>query len=309
MANFLLFAYESGVCMATLFGIYWIFLRKETYFRFNRFYLLGTIVFSCLIPLVNFRPLADLNLSTSWQLILLVSYLIGIVIILKRMILGIFRVSRLRMGGTSIKLEGYSMVFSKQNMAPFSFFNIVFMNESLLDSFQKKFVLNHELTHVRQLHTYDNIFVEIVLALFWFNPFMWFIRGSLRHTHEYMADEGIRKTDLDLTKYLIILIKQVQGISPLCVSNGFNSMIKSRIRILCRRRSAFLAKLKPLLIIPVALCLTLVFACPNMKDYLLKAHMKAGSVEKLIEIEDQGNFYNLISFRISTISSDLRVTR
>ena len=40
--------------MAVLFCMYWIFLRKETYYQFNRIYLLGTVLIACLIPLGSF---------------------------------------------------------------------------------------------------------------------------------------------------------------------------------------------------------------------------------------------------------------
>lgn len=51
MNNLVIFAYESGICLAVLFGMYWILLRRETYFRFNRMYLLGSLFLACLFPL------------------------------------------------------------------------------------------------------------------------------------------------------------------------------------------------------------------------------------------------------------------
>lgn len=45
-----------------------------------------------------------------------------------------------------------------------------------------------ELVHIRQLHSYDNILIELFLALFWFNPFMWLLKNAMRDTHEYLAD-------------------------------------------------------------------------------------------------------------------------
>ena len=96
--------------------------------------------------------------------------------------------------------------------------------ESSIDSSQKNFIIDHELTHINQNHT-----------------------------------------------------------------NNFNSMIKSRIKIMCRSNSALPARLKPLLIIPVALCLTLIFACSDMEDLLPMDNLKAESVERVAEIEDLRN--------------------
>ncbi|MDX2430323.1 MAG: hypothetical protein QNK35_05280, partial [Bacteroides sp.] len=65
----------------------------------------------------------------------------------------------------------------------------------------------------------------------------------------------------------------------------FNLMIRRRIKIMCRSRSGSMAKLKPLLIIPVALCLTLLFVCSNTVDHL--HHLNAGLGENVIKIDDQ----------------------
>lgn len=50
--NFIL---ESGVSLAMLSLIYILFLRKETFFRLNRIFLLFSISFSVLLPFLRFR--------------------------------------------------------------------------------------------------------------------------------------------------------------------------------------------------------------------------------------------------------------
>ena len=64
MNDLLVYAYESGISLAALYGLYWVFLRKETYFQFNRLFLLSTIIFACLIPFINFGPF-EINSKTS----------------------------------------------------------------------------------------------------------------------------------------------------------------------------------------------------------------------------------------------------
>jgi len=44
---------ESSFCLAIFYLFYMLFLKKETYFQFNRFYLIGTALLSLLIPIVN----------------------------------------------------------------------------------------------------------------------------------------------------------------------------------------------------------------------------------------------------------------
>jgi len=49
----MLYLIESGLCLSILFVLYLLFFRKETYFTFNRYYLIGIIILSLIIPLVH----------------------------------------------------------------------------------------------------------------------------------------------------------------------------------------------------------------------------------------------------------------
>jgi TonB family protein len=290
--DFIVFIYESGICLAVLFTMYWLFLRRETYFRFNRFYLFSIIVVAFTLPLINLGLLAKANeqstlaafsgiaetiripevtiaqgsgnasqFSNSWQQWALVIYLAGASLLLARMLLGILRVTILKTKSERIYLRGYSIVYMKQKLAPFSFFRTIFLNNALIDGPDKNSIIDHELVHIRQRHTYDNLFVELFLAVFWFNPFMWFLRGALRNTHEYLADQGALNERLNPVAYQTLLLKQTIGFSPVVLASSFNSSIKNRIIMMCKNKSSVLARFKPLLLVPVLATLFLIFAC------------------------------------------------
>ena len=53
MITFLIYLFESGICMLILYLVYWFFLRRETYFTFNRFYLVGSVFLVLLVPLIH----------------------------------------------------------------------------------------------------------------------------------------------------------------------------------------------------------------------------------------------------------------
>ena len=59
---------------------------------------------------------------------------------------------------------------------------------------------------------------------------MWLIRGSLRNTHEYLADDGVKKTNANLIKYQSLLLNQINGLSAAVIANNFNSKIKIDIK-------------------------------------------------------------------------------
>ena len=56
---------KSSVSLLLMFGLYWFLLRKEKLFVFNRFFLVGSVVFSLIVPFisipVNFQVTTQLN--------------------------------------------------------------------------------------------------------------------------------------------------------------------------------------------------------------------------------------------------------
>jgi len=53
MIRLLIYLFETGMCLTLLFLVYFLFLRKETYFTFNRIYLLSILVLSFALPLLH----------------------------------------------------------------------------------------------------------------------------------------------------------------------------------------------------------------------------------------------------------------
>jgi biopolymer transport protein ExbD len=51
--SFVIYLFETGLCLSLLYLAYWLFLRKETYFNFNRLFLVGSIILSLTLPLVH----------------------------------------------------------------------------------------------------------------------------------------------------------------------------------------------------------------------------------------------------------------
>ncbi|MBN2636159.1 MAG: M56 family metallopeptidase [Prolixibacteraceae bacterium] len=55
MIQFLVYLFESGLCLTLLFLVYYLFLRKETYFTFNRIYLISILILSLLLPMIHLK--------------------------------------------------------------------------------------------------------------------------------------------------------------------------------------------------------------------------------------------------------------
>jgi TonB family protein len=297
MNSYLQYAFQSAFSLTILYSLYYLLLRKETYFQLNRFYLLGTLLLSAILPFIsadailklfgigtqdlllrlngiiapgsNTLPEVEVYAVKSpglWVVLGVVVYFSGVLLFVARLLIGIGKIFVLKRKGVSIKFQDHSIIYHKKKHAPFSFFKHVFLNDSLKNSDKIHYIIQHELVHVKQLHSVDMIISELFVALFWFNPFIWFTRKSLRETHEYLADNGIKKTNSKFEEYQALLLTQLNRLNPIHITNNFNSTIKNRIKMMYTKKSNSTAKLKPLFIIPVLIILTLVFACTKIEN-------------------------------------------
>jgi len=93
----------------------------------------------------------------------------------------------------------------------------------------------------------------------------WLTKKALKSTHEYLADEGALHETSSPAPYQSLLLNQISGFMPTVVSHSFNSNIKNRIAMMCKKKSGLMARLKPLALLPALACLTLLFACNEME--------------------------------------------
>ena len=49
----MIYLLETGICLSLLYLAYWLFLRKETYFNFNRLFLVGSLILAMGVPLLH----------------------------------------------------------------------------------------------------------------------------------------------------------------------------------------------------------------------------------------------------------------
>ena len=53
MVRFMIYLLETGLCLSLLYLAFWLFLRRETYFNFNRIFLVGSIALTLTVPLLH----------------------------------------------------------------------------------------------------------------------------------------------------------------------------------------------------------------------------------------------------------------
>lgn len=291
--NFLL---ESAISLSLLSLIYILLLRKETFFKLNRLFLLGSVLFSIILPFLKLRiydpqPVVYTEITVtpyrnlieavtiyshgfsgsieravlSTQLIILV-YFAGVVFFLGIFLFRVIQLSFIIKKNPAQMLDGFKLVILEKETSPYSFLQYVFVNRSLQGNPDYHKMIIHELEHVKQGHSFDVIILEILTVFQWFNPFMWMLRRAIRENHEYLADQAVLNSGINRGYYKKLLLQQFTG-EQVVIANNFNySLIKKRIKMMSKIKSSKLANTKIILGILAAVALVVAFACEQKES-------------------------------------------
>lgn len=290
MNSFVNYLIESGISLSLFALVYFLILRKETFFNVNRWFLLVSVVFSAVLPLlhipfyaaqptvleeVTVTPYVNL-LSTitvygtgftteaehfvlSYSLLGYI-YLAGVIFFAVKLCVQIMQIFRLIVRNDVVTEGKMKLVFLDREMSPFSFLNYVFVSKNLHETKGWEKMLEHEQQHIRQGHTFDVLMLEIIAIVQWFNPFFWMFRRALRENHEFLADQAVISQGTAPSWYKQILINQYVG-DQIVIANNFNySLIKTRIKMLSKIKSRKIANVKVLVGLVLAACLITGFA-------------------------------------------------
>jgi len=280
---------QSSLALAVMFLLYYVFLRKDTFFKTNRFYLMISLLASTLIPFIDFSTLLpareqvllvildpiiitpegiqqSVEANTNLYIIGLSIYLTGVFIFTLRFMYQLFQLYQLvKKFGVSRK-QGLRIVFTNKTYSPFSFFNLVFLNQKDIDTPEYQKIIAHERVHIRQWHSLDLLVLEIITIFLWFNPFVWFYRHAVKTLHEYLADEGVLHSGVDARIYSALLFEQSTGIQVNDLTNNFSkSLLKRRFIMMTKKRTNQMARAKLIFALPLALSmLVLISFSPDM---------------------------------------------
>ena len=260
------------LCSSLLIGIYYLFLRKEKMFRFNRFYLLLALVFSYTIPFVKInlptvqqqkgrlifdeiqtQQLLQNSTETSdfnWmRLVLMIYGLIAFGLIIKALF-SIFKIINLK--GEDLIYQNQKVRLIEENLPPFSFWNKIYLNQNYFEN-QKidNRIFLHEKTHLAQKHSLDLIFIEFLQAISWFNPAIFLFKKAIITNHEFLADEVIVEKHFDVRSYQHLILSEVMNSQKLSLINPFNFNNTKQRFIMMTTQKSKLEKVKKLLAISV----------------------------------------------------------
>jgi hypothetical protein len=153
-----------------------------------------------------------LSAHLQWIEVATVVYLTGALIFLLRFGLQLIQLYRITRHFGIKESHGQRVVFIDRGYSPFSFFNLVFINEEAIPAGSLATILEHERVHIRQHHTLDMILVELAAIIQWFNPIIWLTGREMKSIHEYLADEGVLQTGISRSQYQQMILDETMGI-------------------------------------------------------------------------------------------------
>ena len=238
-----------------------MFLQKEKMFRFNRFYLLFSLVFSYTIPFVKINlptiseqkdqlifdeiPTQQLiqNANPTSQfdwinLIFLAYFLVSILLIIK-LIISIRKIINLK--GIDINYQNQKVKLLEKNLPPFSFWNKIYLNKNYFENGQiDNRIFQHEKTHVTQKHSLDILFLEILKVIFWFNPALYIYKKAMSDNHEFLADNSIILQNTDVKDYQRLILSEMLQTQNISLTHQFNyNNTKKRFIMMTTKKSKF----------------------------------------------------------------------
>ena len=281
--NFLEMTISSGI----LYTYYHFFLRNSRFHQYNRFYLLGIVAISLLVPFLHIpiyfsfgsqqTPVMETlqalsfnaNVTTGssingngieWTTLLFIFYGMVGCFLLIRLLLSLKKLRSIVRHNPVEDLEGIYFVRTNEPGTPFSFFRWMFWDNRIeLDSPKGDRVFRHEVFHIQQRHSRDILFLEIVGMLCWINPFFYLIKKELKAIHEFLADK-FAAGETEKWEYAELLLMQALKTKHSLVNPFFHNQIKRRIAMITKPQTTEQQYLSKILVLPIAILIIFLFA-------------------------------------------------
>jgi len=293
--NWLNYLLQVNLYLILFYGFYRILLRTETFFNLNRGYLVASAALAFFVPLMQsewvrswfvteqisqtittFYDPQVFYIQSSEQAhtltfgdFMAIFYIVGILI-------GIAR-----FGGNLVFLGKLmeQKIVQKDSKQAFSFFNMLFVSKELKN---RSTIMKHEFVHIRQLHSADVMLFELIAIFNWFNPVVYLYKSSIKHIHEFIADEIASRNEASKAEYAMLLFQEQFGVQAIPLTNNFfnQSLLKLRIKMLQKKRSNQTAMMKYGLIAPLFMLMIVVSSATLASKQLDKIEEK---VEELYE--------------------------
>jgi N-acetylmuramoyl-L-alanine amidase len=280
MIAFAYYLLKVIICSSVLFLYYHIALRNKLFHQWNRFYLLISVFISLVAPIVQvsvMHPVYD-EPNQAIQMLqvfqsadgyleeitihgqqgvtvdqtLMIVYTVISVTLLVSVLLSLNKIFSIIESHTVQWIEKIRFVNSNAKGTPFSFFNFIFWNEDIdLQTETGRQIFQHELVHVKEKHTIDKLLVQLILIVFWCNPFFWLIRRELKLVHEFIADKKAVGEHGTAALAAMILSSSYPTHFNSITNQFFQTSIKRRLAMLTKIQNAKINYISRILALPI----------------------------------------------------------
>ena len=297
MGSIVLYIIEWAFALLVLLAIYKAAFSGTTFYRFNRFYLLGATLLSALLPLVHVTipdstPLvSDMSIQDTefaqelsgtftfieepasfvmadmpapahrtslWAVALVSTYAIYVLTLVIGWSRGIIRARKFLRGKPRRRLSRTVwLVTHNESYGPFSWMNYIVISNTE-SGFARRASLRHEFAHVRLMHSVDLI---ILLACTVVNPVCWLVLQEIKIVHEFEADdEVVNRYGIQEQDYQRLLLIRTVGAEAYALASSFNLNIKKRIIMMNKTKTRKSRLMWLLLLVPMLGMTSVLFA-------------------------------------------------
>lgn len=295
---------------------YDFFHKKDTFFTVNRVYLLVSSFLSLALPFIKVKSIQEtipddyvVNLPTvfiggaqpikntvvettntvaaapvniNWWLVM---YAVGIAVTLFLFIRKIFIIYSLNKKSTKGTFNTFPIRILPNSKDAFTFWNTIYIGSELSKN-EKDQILIHEIVHLKQKHTLDLLWFEIIKIIFWFNPLLYIYHSRVITLHEYISDASAIKLLGKRQYYEQLLNANFETKNIKFANNFFNhTLLKKRIIMLQKTKSKSKAKFKYLAILPLLLVM-LTFTAFSQKAIALANISSEKITDEIQELTD-----------------------
>jgi len=291
MPSWSIYLLKFSISLSVIWIFYRVFLRRLTFYKWNRYYLIIYSLACFGIPLINIQPVLEheqvghslilryvpsvayysstsqtLNLRAAgnqpvdWLPFVLPGVLLaGCFFLLLRLCIRFISFQRVTRKAIKIN-EGFPGIYHiDEDVSPFSFGNRIYVNRDRCTQNAWEEIILHEYIHVKQIHSFDILLSEFICILNWYNPFSWMMRHTIRQNLEFIADELVLESGLDRKVYQFHLLK-ITGSMPYPFVNSYNfSSLKKRIIMMNAERTTKKKLLRFVFLIPLLAVMLLAF--------------------------------------------------
>ena len=306
--------------------IYDFFLKRETFFQWNRAYLIGTYILSLVLPRIkieaftravperfymypehlwgeNDAVLVDPAESPQFNISLEQGFLLG-GMLLAALFFGykMLQLYRLRRKGEIYYFKDFTCIILANSAVAFSFFKSIFLGNRI-EKKEYGNIIEHELVHIRQGHTYDLMLFELMRIVGWFNPLVYVYQNRVSELHEFIVDAQVAKTNRE-EQYELLLSQAFQSENISFINQFFtSSLIKKRIVMLTKEKSLNIWKLKYLALVPMLVGMLFYTSCQQGSfegEEGLRASITVGDIEDMSLKEEKEVFTRLMDLSVQS---------